>query len=275
MRLFEIYQSLFEDFKLAQKEFAQASTEQKAKEYIQTFRELLPKIKGQERDINFWRKQGWNKFKQFVDLQKVVPSRNQVKKRRDVGKSITLLEKPPYLVVIPLDHEASCYHGKNTDWCTTKPNQGHFSEFFYNEENTFIYVLNTETGDKNAIGYIPGDPDSIELRGFEDNDITPAQFKYNTTFDPDQLIELANKKQKNINAGRNKSRKTDLWNLLNVATEKGRPNKRLEKLMLAKKDAVALMAYAVHVFREPWPEAEPIIKKDPVAAREYKRIFRR
>ena len=45
------------------------------------------------------------------------------------------MENDDWLVVIPLDKDASCFHGKNSDWCTTKINQGNFEDYFY--ENNY------------------------------------------------------------------------------------------------------------------------------------------
>lgn len=273
MYLFEVLTPLFENFKLAQAEFAQDSGD--ATEVAQTikdYRELLPKLKGAEKDINEWRKQGWDKFKEFVKFSKETSNitKSQVKKKNDTGKSITLFEKPPYLVVIPLDHDSSCYHGKNTSWCTTKPNQSHFGDYFYKSEVTLIYVLNTETGDKNAIEYTAKYNDT-ELFDIKNNSISAEQFKQNTTFDPVQLIELAKKKMPEIEAGREESRPNDIATLLAIAIRTKTRNPRLEKLLIAKNAAEASVDYAKNVINGEWEEAEPYIMKDPASAFKYVR----
>ena len=54
----------------------------------------------------------------------------QSKSKRLVGDAVVLREDDRWLVVIPLDKEASCFHGRNTDWCTAKPRRTHWEEHF-------------------------------------------------------------------------------------------------------------------------------------------------
>lgn len=58
---------LFENFKSAQAEFSQVADENEVDQIIQTFRKRQDRISdAKQKDINYWRKQGWSAFKDFV-----------------------------------------------------------------------------------------------------------------------------------------------------------------------------------------------------------------
>lgn len=155
MRFGEIYKLLQEGYKEAEKEFSEKSSNEEVKEVIQQYKELINKnqVKGQERNIDYWRKQGWEKFKEFTKQKSIQPTMTQIKRKKQVGKSITLEENDKWLVVIPLDKDASCFHGKDTDWCTTKPFETHFEQYFYNSNVTLIYFIRKSDLEKWAIAY--------------------------------------------------------------------------------------------------------------------------
>ena len=60
-----------EGFKEAQAEFAQASSDEQTQQRIAQFRDLVNRnqVQGNERNIDFWRKQGWDAFQQFVSTK--------------------------------------------------------------------------------------------------------------------------------------------------------------------------------------------------------------
>ena len=136
MRLYEL---LKEGYKDAQAEFASVSDPSTAAQIIAAYKQLVTKnqVKGNERNIDWWRKQGWDKFNEFVLAKAAEPTKSDVKRKRLVGKSSTIREDKKWLIVIPLDKDASCFHGKDTDWCTTKQFQSHFERYFY-EDNVVL-----------------------------------------------------------------------------------------------------------------------------------------
>jgi ribosomal protein S16 len=203
MRLFEI---IFEGYKEAQAEFGAASDADTAKKYIEQYKSLVNRnqVKGDERNIDWWRKQGFEKFKSFVDSKSQEKSITQVKRSKDVGKSHTLMENDTWLIVIPLDKDASCFHGKNTDWCTTKPFQPYFEDYFYNKDVTLVYCLHKKTGDKWAIA---AHVKLTEAEYFDKNDksLNKSQFDQQTALPSDKIIKMA--LADNIQTPINKERK--------------------------------------------------------------------
>lgn len=49
-------------------------------------------------------------------------------------------EDDSYLVVVPTTHEASCFYGAGTKWCTAAEKDGHFNN--YSKKGVLLYILN-------------------------------------------------------------------------------------------------------------------------------------
>lgn len=182
---------LIEGYKEAQAEFTEVASEGQAQRTIDQFRDLVDRnqVQGNERNIDYWRKQGWQAFSAFVSTKSQQTSKTQEKRSKVPGKSITVYEDAKWLVVVPLDKEASCYHGKNTDWCTTKHNRSHYEDYFHNNGITLIYFLKLDTGDKWAIAYSENASGLLELFDKNDNQITDTQFTEQTGFDPKVFVQ--------------------------------------------------------------------------------------
>jgi hypothetical protein len=192
MRHFEFI--LDEGYPEAQAEFAQASGDQNAvANSIAAYRALVNKnqVQGNERNIDWWRKQGWENFKKFVAQKSQQPTKTQVKRQKVAGQSINLVDNANWLVVIPLDKDASCFHGKGSDWCTTKPTQPYFENYFYDKEVTLIYCLNKQTGGMWAIAAHHKMPDKIEMFNQQDRSMNAEQFQQETGMNPQELVTLA------------------------------------------------------------------------------------
>ena len=199
MRLQELLISinLTEGYREAEAEFTQAANNdvQGTKDLINAYKELVNRnqLQGNERNIDYWRKQGFNAFKQFVVHKQSIPTSTEVKRKKVPGKSITLKEDDNWLIVIPLDKNASCFHGKNSDWCTTKPNQNYFENYFYNRNITLIYCLNKQNAGMWAIA-AHDNVDEIEMFDQQDNSIDEQQFHNETGLNPRDLVELSHNK---------------------------------------------------------------------------------
>jgi hypothetical protein len=189
-----------EGYKEANTEFTTASNDKsEVDKVIAQYRELVDRnqIKGDEKNIDWWRKQGWNKFKEFVSSKSTEKSITQVKRSKNTGDSHTIAENDTWLIVVPLDKDASCFHGKNTNWCTTKPFQPDFEKYFYDDEATLIYCLNKKTGDKWAISghsfFLVGNRFHTNAEYFDKNDkkMTKEQFDSQTGLNSDDLIKKA------------------------------------------------------------------------------------
>jgi len=163
------------------------------KNQIQDYKDEKGKIQN-IRNIDWWGKnKTFDEFSKFINDKMQVPTATQVKRSKVPGKSINLIENDQWLVVIPLDKDASCFHGKGSNWCTTKRHQSHFESYFYRREIILIYCLNKQSGGMWAIA---GHRDLSEFEMFDqqDNSIGVAQFKQETGLDPQQILQTAIKK---------------------------------------------------------------------------------
>ena len=171
--------------------FSAVADANQVKKTVDQYRDLVNRnqVSGTERNIDWWRRQGWPAFKQFVDDKSTQATKTQVKRKRAAGKSIMLKDTPEWLVVIPLDHDASCFHGRGSDWCTASPSAHYFDSYFLDKDIVLIYCINKTTGNKYAIAS-HRDHDETELFDMKDNTISAAEFQQATGFDPRQLISL-------------------------------------------------------------------------------------
>lgn len=216
MRISQIV--LIEGYKEAKSEFASASSPDEAISFIERFKELVKsnKAKGDERNIDYWRKQGWEKFKEFVtSAEQTVSSKSLKKQAKEVGKAIILKETDKWLIVIPLDKSSSCFYGKDTAWCTTKPFANYYEQYFYERSVTLIYFLNKESGGKWAIAF-HNDLDRYEYFDQEDNSISQEEFDSETGLNSNKVVEYAASKEEQVQQARAKFRveADELRNLL-------------------------------------------------------------
>jgi len=71
MRLYEV---LKEGYKEAQSEFSTVSGPDTARQVIDSYKQLVTKnqVQGNERNIDWWRKQGWDAFNKFPKAFKFI-----------------------------------------------------------------------------------------------------------------------------------------------------------------------------------------------------------
>lgn len=266
MRLGEF--SITEGFKDVSAEFMKTNMPDIVNRYISDFKSLVSKnqITGKERDINFWKTRSFDNFKEFVDKNASLPTGKDIKKSRNVGKSITLAETDDWLVVIPLDKDASCFHGKDTDWCTTKHSNNLFSNYFYHFKWILIYCINKVNMERYAILFRPIE-NKLELFDKDDNRITAKRFRENTGFDPNTLTRDALARN-DLEKGRNEEHPNDLYN---IVAKLEKPDSGIESKILKMKNPEMAALYAGNVLERRWPIAEPIIAKDAKEATLYAR----
>ena len=101
-------------------------------------------IKGGPRDIN--------RYKVYWELQTLLSAINKRKKnkeleveaKKDIDK---LYEDSRFLIVQPYSHQASCYYGSNTKWCTaSKDNKSYFER--YGNDGRLIYIIDKQSKDE-------------------------------------------------------------------------------------------------------------------------------
>ena len=185
------FSELFEGYKEAKIAFSQSSDPDLVKDYLDKFRQLVKqnKAEGDERNIDWWIKKGWEEFQKFVDDTQHKMTTSQMKKQRNrTGKAITLYENSAWLIVVPLDKDASCFYGKGTAWCTTKPFADFYEDYFYNRNITLIYLFNKQSGGKWAIAF-HNEVDKVEMFNSDDKSIDETIFQKETGFDPHQVVK--------------------------------------------------------------------------------------
>ena len=163
------------------------------KKTLDQFRDLVNRnqVQGQERNIDWWGKTAaFDDFAQYVQQKAATPTATQIKRKKATGKSITLQEDDNWLIVIPLDKDASCFHGRESDWCTTKPTQDQFENYFYRREIILIYCLNKQTGGMWAIAGHQEHPE-FEMFDQQDDSIDANEFQRQTGLNPQELLTLA------------------------------------------------------------------------------------
>lgn len=196
MRLREL---IFEGYPDALAEFSRVANPELVKTTISQYRQLVARHQFPSRDFNsgidegnidYWRSQGWSKFHDAVTTLMQTPSETQSKNKHNTGNSVILHEDSIWFIVIPLDKDASCFHGRDTSWCTSKPLAMHFEKYFYIDDITLIYVINKTNTDRFAIvaDFLNG---SFEYLDRNNNSINTASFKKQTNIDASTIINLA------------------------------------------------------------------------------------
>ena len=187
-----IYEIIKEGYKEAQTEFSAVIEPSKALELINQYKVLCQRnqVTGQERNIDYWRKQGVDAFARFVQQKLLTPSKTEIKRSKIPGNHIDLVDNAQWQIVIPLDKESSCFHGKNSDWCTTKPNANYFENYFYDKSVTLIYLLKKQTSNMWAIA-CHTKTDQIEMFDQQDNLLSAEEFRSQTGINPQEIRDLA------------------------------------------------------------------------------------
>ena len=272
------FATIVEGYREAQQEFAQGTDADAVKKMIDAYRSLVDRnqVQGQERNIDFWRKQGWEKFSKFVQSKSQERSRTQVKQAKGITtQQITLRDDDTWLIVIPLDKDTSCFHGRGTDWCTTKSSQNNFEEYFYKKNVTLIYCINKQTGGKWAMAAHRKATKNTEYFDQRDKGLKSNEFDQQTGLDSAKIIQQA-LSQQNIgsmdNARASYRRAIARLNRLDFLSDELRPpeeKQEIEKLLLFIKDLEKICDYAKDAIKGRWSEAEPMIARDPYWAYWY------
>ena len=258
MRYYEF--RLVEGYPQAQAAFAQVADAASVQKTIADFKQLVSRnqIKDvNQKNIDYWIKQGWDKFNSFVNQAAAVPSKSQVVKKKLTGQSITLVDNATWFIIIPIDKESSCFHGKDSNWCTTKIHQGHFENYFYKNDITLIYCFNKSTGGMWAIA-THKKLDKMELFDQKDNKLTPEQFTAQTGLDPDELrsIAMGDTHQPKIQANRDKWKASvELTYELLDKLPQGTRSPEIEKELLYNKSQPECLMYIAKVGSPYGPES--------------------
>lgn len=268
MRLHEF---LFEDYKTAKVSFVnQGIDPNEVTQALTDFKSLVTRnqFKNQEKNIDWWVKtKPWAEFKQAVEKQITTPSTTQIKRATLSGNAIDLSGElglqDKWQIVVPLDIEASCHYGKNTDWCTAKRTPLYGS--YIAKGTILIYCQYLKTNKKWAISVIGN---RVQAYTANDYPMEDGQFNKATGLSIDSIVSVAKKHLGDILDARDKLIKTDPWVAYPYARDILRQrNPEIEKVVM--QDPMASARYARDVIKGEWPEAEQLINSDPAAAEIY------
>jgi len=271
---FDEFATIFEGYREAQQEFAQGTDADAVKKMINAYRSLVDRnqVQGPERNIDHWRKQGWENFSKFVQSKNQERSSTQIKRNKGIKpQQITLQDDDSWLIVIPLDKDTSCFYGRGTSWCTTKSQDRQFEMFFYDSSIVLIYCIKKSTGGMWAIAY-DEDDDAVELFDQNNNELSKNDFQSQTLLLPEMLIRKAfAARNKNTistarlywKAAKDKLSKMDFGQL----SPEQKPE--IEKLLLYVKDPYLMIQYAQKAIRGRWPPLEPMFVRNALYAYAY------
>ena len=212
---------IFEGYPEALVDFGREADPTEVKAVIDQYKQLVNKNQfrePREKNIDYWRAQGWTAFSQMVKLKSSDITDSQLKKGRAVGNAITLQDDANWTVVIPLDKETSVHYGRGTDWCTTKRNRLFFENYFYEDKITLIYAIpkNKESNKHVAISITP--KGIVEMFDQSDTKINAQQYTQLSGLDPSKFIEMskepANQQQMESQREKYKQALTDTRELL-------------------------------------------------------------
>ncbi len=267
--------ALLESYSYARDEFYNAGDNMdEINNFLSRYKKLNVnhKIKGSENDINYWASKGFDTFKNFVIKIENEPSRTQLKRRRVRGKYITLIDDNEYLIVIPLNLEASCFYGKNTRWCTTKETRAYFSDYLRKDLIILVYILKKDTNEKYALAYDQIN-DFAEYYDSADIKMLRSKFKSVTGIDPQKIINMLKSKpiKTEVREILNKTKNDDV-HLKMGNLHKGIRDPAIEKMIT--KYASPRMAYKYIQMTNTFPEDMiSLIAKSPNFAYDYAKNY--
>lgn len=191
MRVFEI---IIEGYKEAEREFSQSGTPEQVKDIIQKYRSLVNRnqVQGNERNIDWWRKQGWDAFAKFVTDKSAQPSKKQVKLGKTQGDVIVLRDDNQWRIVIPLNKLASMREGRGSDWCISK-NKKDFNSYTYRKIVPIFCIKKSSDGShdfNSPMWAITMGSTSITIYDKTDKVISTEKFKLDTGIKIDHITRM-------------------------------------------------------------------------------------
>lgn len=196
--LLEMY--LSENYQLAAKQFMTTNDKTEVDNTISSFKELVNKNKvfGKQRDINYWRKEGFDQFKRFVEETKKQTETADTKANRkrlikSASNDILTIKKTKNIhLFIPLSKEASCFYaGNKAPWCiSTRDGDNYF--YFYTVKAK-AYVIFLIHDDEIYALVMNRDGKILECQDKQnDNSFPPTKFYSLSGISREQLFEFCN-----------------------------------------------------------------------------------
>ena len=258
---------LDEDYKTSEKRFLdQGADPQEVKAAIQFHKDNKNTFKPEWKNIDAIK--DWKSFQKFIDdKQGEKKVKQSFKKEQD---QLILRDDNEWLILLPLDHKTSCFHGSDTDWCVTKSNKQWFSSYFFKGQVILVFCIKkNENKDKWAIATWQDKFENSEFFDKNDNQIKEKEFISQTGLDVKEIFKGIKANEDYIEKKRQENIKKDINYIYNLAKKSGGPNKELENLIIATKNNRVAYNYAKSVLKGRWEEGEPIIAKDAKDSYEY------
>ena len=192
MRFYEI---LREGYKEAEAEFSKTAEPTVVTTLISQYKDLVNRnqASGVERNIDYWRKQGFPAFQQFVTNKSQLKTSTQIKRNKSEHKEEKVLrDDDEWKITVPLNKEASCPLGSGTKWCVSANSAGNaFNGYFGSKNTTLIFCIRKSDNVKWAVTFDPRNPEHIEIFNTADKRINPSIFTQDTGLDALGLVSLA------------------------------------------------------------------------------------
>jgi lambda repressor-like predicted transcriptional regulator len=247
------YELITEDFKSVTKKFIDAGADSaEVKEYIAQFKKLnvdhkLDKTPA-DKNIDVWGKRSFADFKKFVDITLDLP--------------IFLPAPPGWQIYIPVTKTQSCVYthaDTHTTWCTAKPNQDNYEDYFLDKNVILIYCFRTAGKAHWAIACHKDLPGKFEFFDSQQKQLlTQEQFDSATGLNSAEIIKSA-LSHAGVEPARAEAKITSIPYLIRKALT---PDPALERQILVSKNAQWAYKYAGNVLRAPWPAGEPVIAQN-------------
>jgi hypothetical protein len=223
---------------------------------------------GNPSDISYWKKKGWPSFYQFVqDKQHEYQIVKMSKPHGKNGNYRVIAELPGWVVILPLDADASCFAGKHTKVCVAKPTGGHFHKYFYQEDTNLLYFI-SEYGDEIWLVAFNDKGNVIELAD-QDNEHIDDDFeqeffkrtkldlrKYINHVLDSHLNKLTNARNEHAN------RKQQVLDWLN--TNPTKRNLEIERTLYALKDPELLREYLEKIGTMHYALLKELVSSSPI-----------
>jgi len=230
---------LNESFKLFKDESIKKNPFLKNDEFnatINAFKTAVSKgfLKDQEKDINYWRKNGG--FNKLHD--RLLNASNNMSKRE--GKAlarkadvIQLTETPNYTVIIPLTPEASRMHGAGTKWCVSSRNVDYFNDYFatYNTLGRLVIIFLPKHGHLPKLAAAITSDSDFQLYDDRDGSINSVDFNGMIDGDILKIISMARSRMPEKDAAVIKQAKTNKY-IASKLLEKGQIDPEVVKDIL-------------------------------------------
>ena len=150
-------------------------------ELANEFYKYKDRMKGEEKDIYYWIKQGdWGKkeLSDYVDRLKKTPTRAEVNQKGREGAEL-IYEDDTWRVYHITSYEGAVKYGKGTQWCITGNNDGgligrEYWDGYKEGGSEFYFYINKKTNNKWALDYSPNhwtvydDGDFVEVGNWMD-----------------------------------------------------------------------------------------------------------